>query len=671
MKSDLLNKIIFGKYKVNKVIGKGAFSLIFQGKNIINNELVAIKTEVDKKRMKFLDSEAYFLFYLKNFGIPEVKSFGIYKKYKVLVETLLGDDLIKLFNKLKKINIKDICLIFIQLIDRLEYIHSKYIIHRDLKPENIMFDLETKKIIYLIDFGFAKKYRSSKTKKHIKYVISNILIGSERYGSINTMNGAELSRRDDLESAGYVMMYLSSEKGLPWLASKIKNQKEKIIYIKKIKKETTEEQLCENLPKAFCNYMKYVKKLKFEEDPDYNYLRGLFIDLLTSLEMKNDLGFSWISKDKNEQNEIPIIKKNIYPRKHSGPKPRLLRKFATEKKIKRKINSQNFEDMIFNSPNIDKNEEEKKLLEKINIPVINVDLNEKFLNKTKLEDKSEKNNIMIENDKQKLINNQISITDKNNLNQSRNINTEDYIINTINYIESNDNKKKLVNNISNNDNILVSPSFNSPINYKGVNQINSLKTKYNMINKNNNNASLGKENELKNNSNIKIEDNNNNKFLEKKIQNVITPESFNSKKFLNNMRSNINYEKKMIQKKINNYNEKNFNIEKNENIYKNSNKDKIRLLRKIDNDNDNNKKILKMNFNTINVGIFNSNNYNDNNFFNNTYNMVNKVQKNENKNFIGSKKSIKINLPNDIKNIVPKKYNGIFKKNVVNKNIED
>ena len=336
MKSDFLNNVIFGKYKVNKVIGKGAFSLLFQGKNIINNELVAIKTEVDKKRIKLLDSEAYFLFYLKNFGIPEVKSFGIYKKYKVLVETLLGDDLIKLFNKLKKINIKDICLIFIQLIDRLEYIHSKYIIHRDLKPENIMFDLETKKIIYLIDFGFAKKYRSSKTKKHIKYVISNILIGSERYGSINTMNCAELSRRDDLESAGYVMIYLA-KKNLPWITSKIKNQKEEIIYIKKIKKETTEEQLCENLPKAFCNYMKYVKKLKFEEDPDYNYLRGLFIDLLTSLEMKNDLGFSWISKDKREQNEIPIIKKNIYPRKHSGPKPRLLRKFATEKNLKEKL----------------------------------------------------------------------------------------------------------------------------------------------------------------------------------------------------------------------------------------------------------------------------------------------------------------------------------------------
>ena len=149
MKSDFLNNVIFGKYKVNKVIGKGAFSLIFQGKNIINNELVAIKTEVDKKRIKLLDSEAYFLFYLKNFGIPEVKSFGIYKKYKVLIETLLGEDLKNLFNK-KKVNIKDSCLIFIQLLDRLEYIHSKYIVHRDLKPENIMFDIETKKIIYFV-----------------------------------------------------------------------------------------------------------------------------------------------------------------------------------------------------------------------------------------------------------------------------------------------------------------------------------------------------------------------------------------------------------------------------------------------------------------------------------------------------------------------------------------
>ena len=101
MKADLLNNIIFGKYKVNKAIGKGSFGSIFQGKNIINNELVAIKAESDKKRIKFLDTEAYYLFCLKGFGIPEVKSFGIYKKYKVLIETLLGEDLRNLFKKKK------------------------------------------------------------------------------------------------------------------------------------------------------------------------------------------------------------------------------------------------------------------------------------------------------------------------------------------------------------------------------------------------------------------------------------------------------------------------------------------------------------------------------------------------------------------------------------------
>ena len=624
MKSDLLNKIIFGKYKVNKVIGTGSFGSIFQGKNIINKELVAIKTEADKKQIKLLESEAYFLFYLKNFGIPEVKSFGIYKNYKVLVETLLGDDLVKLFNKHKKMNMKDFCMIFIQLIDRLEYIHSKYIIHRDIKPENIMFDLETKKIIYLIDFGLAKKYRSSKTKKHISYSVPNILTGSERYCSINVMNGVEQSRRDDLESAGYAMIYLSSKKCLPWKTTKTMNLREKFVYIKKIKNETTDEKLCENLPKAFCDYMKYVKKLRFEEDPDYDYLRGLFIDLLTSLEMKNDLRFSWISKSKKEQNEILITKRNIYPRKQSGPQPRLLRKIEkieTEKKFKRKITSENFGYIINNSPNIDKNEEKKNLKEKSNMPIKNVDLNEKILNRTEIKDKNDKNNFVIENNEQNLINNQISITDENNVNQIQNKNAESYIINTINCIESNDNKKELLNDISNNDNIFDSPIFNSPLNYKGINQISSLKTKYNMINENNNNASLMKENELKNNSNLKNEDINN-KFI--------------SKKFLNDMgltRSNINYEKKMIPKKSDDYNENNFNLEKCEKIYINSNKDKIKLLKKIDNnDNNNNKNILKMNFNTINVGIFNSNDYNDKNFFNNIYNIFNKVQNNEDKN---------------------------------------
>ena len=317
------NKIIFDKYKIEKIIGKGSFGSVYKGKNIITNELVALKTEDYKLKGDVLESEAYFLFYLKNFGIPEIKSFGVYKKYKILVQTLLGKNLDDLFFEKRNLNAKDICMIFIQLLDRLEFIHSKYVIHRDLKPENIMLDLETKRIIYLIDFGMAKKYRSGKTKKHVKFSIPSRLTGTARYCSINALRGAEQSRRDDLESAGYVMIYLALRRYLPWIGLRSMKKLERYRQIYKMKKEISENKLCQGLPKEFIDYMKYTKKLKFEEDPNYNYLRGLFINLLNFYQFKNDLNFSWIQK--NQRNKNIIKQRNIFYKKKEGPQQRILK----------------------------------------------------------------------------------------------------------------------------------------------------------------------------------------------------------------------------------------------------------------------------------------------------------------------------------------------------------
>ena len=344
MSSNIYNKVIFGKYKLSKLLGKGSFGLVYKGKNIINGENVAIKMEEWKKKGNILEGEAYFLYYLRSIGIPEVKSFGVYNKYKILVQTLLGDSLEALFIKMKyKFTIKDICMIAIQLLDRLEFIHSKFIIHRDLKPENIMVDLETKSIIYLIDFGLAKKYRSGRSGKHIKFTIPRRLTGTARYASANALRGTEQSRRDDLEAAAYVLIYLAKKGDLPWTGLNISNKIERYKKIYYIKKNIKPENLCKGLPQEIADFLKYIKGLQFEEDPNYVYLRGLFIQILNKKELSNDLNFSWLKN--NEIKNVLQIKN--YENKHgrmssltkkkSCPQARLLKNIQTSKEREKNI----------------------------------------------------------------------------------------------------------------------------------------------------------------------------------------------------------------------------------------------------------------------------------------------------------------------------------------------
>jgi casein kinase I family protein HRR25 len=356
----MYSKLIFKKYKITSLLGKGSFGYVFKGINIINKENVAIKTEQWKIKGDLLESEAYFLYYLKGFGIPEVKAFGVFGKYKVLVENLLGNSLEDIFNKSHcTFTLKDICMIAIQLIDRFEYIHSKYIIHRDIKPENIVVDFETNKIIYLIDFGLSKKYRSSRTGKHIKFSIPKRMTGTARFASRNALSGREQSRRDDLESIGYVLIYFGKKGVLPWQGLKAKNKLERYAQIYYIKKRISPKDLCSGLPKEFTQYIKYVKDLKFEENPDYNYLRGLFMNILIKYNLKNDLNFSWLKNEKknrktkkndNMNNNNIII--NIKKRKES-PQTRLYRNILKSSKEKNNSNNKS-------NRNKDLKEEEEK-----------------------------------------------------------------------------------------------------------------------------------------------------------------------------------------------------------------------------------------------------------------------------------------------------------------------
>jgi len=286
------NKIFFKKYRIISFIAKGCFGNVYKGKNIINNKLVAIKIE-DRfnHKNKSLEQEAYYLYNLKGYGIPEIITYGFSGKYNILIETLLGKSLYDL-RLMNKFTLKDICMVAIQILNRLKFIHSKYIIHCDIKPQNFLIGHSDPSIIYICDFGISQKYRSSQSGKHIKMTkLKKKIYLTLFYSSVNSLFGYQQSRRDDLESLGYILLHLN--KGLPWEKIKFINLDEYRNKILSLKKNINLLKLCEDLPIEFYYYMKYVKELKFEENPNYNYLTNLFFEVLYKLNTNNDYIFSW------------------------------------------------------------------------------------------------------------------------------------------------------------------------------------------------------------------------------------------------------------------------------------------------------------------------------------------------------------------------------------------
>ncbi|TPX42786.1 hypothetical protein SeMB42_g04988 [Synchytrium endobioticum] len=270
------------QYRIGNQIGSGAYGVVFHGTSIINGREVAIKVESIKAEVPQLEYESrvYNLLRGPGTGIPSVLWFGRELDYYCMVMELLGPSLENLFNYCgRKFSLKTVLVLADQLIYLMQHFHSSHYIHRDIKPENFLMGLRSRSNkVHLIDIGLAKKYRHPTTHLHILYKENKDLLGTPAFSSINTHLGVEQSRRDDLESLGYVLVYFCLGK-LPWQGLKGATKQQELDRIKEKKMNTPTEVLCRGLPDEFHIYLNYTRSLRFDEEPDYSYLQKLFKDL--------------------------------------------------------------------------------------------------------------------------------------------------------------------------------------------------------------------------------------------------------------------------------------------------------------------------------------------------------------------------------------------------------
>lgn len=274
--------MISNKYNIIQKLSEGSFGAIYKAKNIRTNEFVAIKFESKNSNSKILKNEAKIYQYLeKQTGFPQLKWFGSDYNYTYLVIDLLGVSLSEMIQRYKKFSLKTTLILGMQIITRIKILHDKYLLHRDIKPDNFLFGLESQtNKLFLVDFGFSKRYNYN--GKHIQEKKINSLIGSPNFVSLNIHNSREPSRRDDIESCIYIIIYMLYGK-LEWF-------NKNMVDMASLKEQLTNKP---DLPIFLKNILLFVRNLKFDEAPDYEYIINLLVNVFNNNHYVMDNIYEW------------------------------------------------------------------------------------------------------------------------------------------------------------------------------------------------------------------------------------------------------------------------------------------------------------------------------------------------------------------------------------------
>ena len=307
------------KFQVLDLINEGSFGRVYRGRRMSTGHHVAIKAEDQGTGHEQIMREANLCRKLEGCaGVPQVYWYGMHgSDYNFMVMERLGPNLLELFTECgHKFTLTTVVKITLSLLPTLQYLHEKNIMHRDLSPRNIVIGLSPNQHqIYLIDFGLAKqctRQGQMMVQSPTRYGgYCRSLVGTPRYASINAHRGGVMGRADDLESLGYVLVYLLKG-ALPWQDEMTYSVPDGIRYIEHQKLVTTVEELCDGIPDEFATLISYARLLRYYEMPDYKSIQKLFHQLVQQADIDLTAPFDWerSNSGSSDEEEAPRLKRS-------------------------------------------------------------------------------------------------------------------------------------------------------------------------------------------------------------------------------------------------------------------------------------------------------------------------------------------------------------------------